>query len=102
MSSHQLRIETGRYGNDRIDRNQRYCTLCNSLDIEDEYHFVLICHIYHDIRILYIKRYYRVRPSMFKFIQLMQCQQYGVMNKLSKFIYHALLCRQAAITNIVV
>ncbi len=98
MSSHELRIETGRYGNNRIERNQRHCTLCNLLDLEDEYHFILICPRYHDLRQLYIKQYYRVRPSMFKFIQLMQCQQYSVMHRLGKFIYHASLIRQAAVT----
>ena len=40
LSSHSLRIETGRYGRARIERNQRLCVLCDS-DIDDEYHFVI-------------------------------------------------------------
>ena len=44
LSSHPLRIETGRYGRARIERNQRQCILCNS-GIEDEYHFVIKCRI---------------------------------------------------------
>lgn len=27
LSSHKLRIETGRYAQNRIERNQRYCTI---------------------------------------------------------------------------
>jgi hypothetical protein len=45
LSSHSLRIQTGRYAGQRLDRNQRKCLLCNNGDIEDEYHFVLICSI---------------------------------------------------------
>ena len=29
ISSHALRIETGRYGVNRVDRNQRLCLICN-------------------------------------------------------------------------
>ena len=42
-----LRIETGRYENvgDRkcIPANERTCLVCNSGDIEDEFHFLLKC-----------------------------------------------------------
>ncbi len=36
-----LRIETGRYGAQRVERHLRYCTVCDMMDIEDEFHFVL-------------------------------------------------------------
>ena len=39
LSSHKLRVETGRYGQNRIARAERYCTMCNNTDIEDEFHF---------------------------------------------------------------
>ena len=39
LSSNSLYVETGRYSRQRIDRSQRYCTFCNSQDIEDEFHF---------------------------------------------------------------
>ena len=41
ISSHQLRIETGRYEN--IPRNERICHVCTSNKIEDENHFLLDC-----------------------------------------------------------
>ena len=52
LSSHNLNIEQGRYRNE--NRNNRICTLCNSNDIEDEFHFVLKCPFYNDIRGLYV------------------------------------------------
>ena len=58
----------------RLERNLRFCLICNTQDIEDEYHFTLICNNYNDIRKKYIKRYYYVRPSVFKFTQLMQSE----------------------------
>ena len=39
ISSHQLRIETGRY--EKIPRNERICYFCTSNKIEDENHFLL-------------------------------------------------------------
>ena len=79
LSSHQLRIETGRYSQNRVDRAQRICTLCNKSDIEDEYHFVLVCLIYSNprqkSRQKCIRPYCYNRPSGSKFILLMQTKQ---------------------------
>jgi hypothetical protein len=49
-------IQTGRYYN--IDRHARMCNMCNNNDIEDEYHFILECSKYVEIRRKYIKPYY--------------------------------------------
>ena len=75
LSSHQLRIGTGRYSQNRIDRAQRICNLCNKSDIEDEYYFVLVCTIYRNFRHKYIRPYYYTRTSVFKFTLLMQTKQ---------------------------
>jgi len=48
ISSHKLRIETGRY--DKIPRDDRLCSLCNCNKIEDEAHFLLDCPSYSSIR----------------------------------------------------
>ena len=65
LSVHPLRIQTGRYGRNRIARDQRYCLFCNSHDIEDEYHFMLICPFLEEIRKKYVPKYYYQRLSMF-------------------------------------
>ena len=53
----------------KLDINERKCSYCNVL--EDEYHFVLECLNYAHLRILYIPRYFRVRPNIRKFVELL-------------------------------
>ena len=43
-----LNVETGRFRN--IDLSERLCTLCQSHEVEDEYHFLCSCQSYMDIR----------------------------------------------------
>jgi len=69
LSSHKLFVETGRHR--QIPRQDRKCILCNIDDVEDEYHVILICPFYNNIRNTHIPRYVRTRPSMFKFVQLL-------------------------------
>ena len=57
----------------KIELPNRICTLCNDKDIQDEYHIVLKCVHFH--RIKCINKYYYVRPSMFKFQQLMNTRK---------------------------
>ena len=54
ISSHKLRIETGRY--DKIPREERLCNLCNSNKIEDETHFLLDCPRYSSIRDMFFSK----------------------------------------------
>ena len=81
LSSHKLAIETGRHQN--IVRDQRKCLCCDLNDIEDEYHFILICPLYNDIRTLYIPTYYSNRPNMFKFTNLLNIDKTSILNKLA-------------------
>ena len=75
MSSHNLAIEHGRHTNTPI--NNRNCKRCHS-DIEDEFHFILKCPHFHDIRCLYryIKKYYLKKASVFKYMYI-QNNLYG-------------------------
>ena len=73
----------------RVDRAQRICTLCNKSDIEDEYHFVLVCPIYSNLRQKYIRHYYYNRPGVYKFKLLMQTKQQEVLQKLGKYVYES-------------
>ena len=43
MSSHDLRIERGRFNNPITPINQRICTRCESNEIDDEIHLLLHC-----------------------------------------------------------
>ena len=93
LSAHKLRIETGRYGQNRIERTERRCEICNSSDIEDEFNFVIMCPKYKWIRKRYIDNYYYERPSMFKFLELMSVTNIDVLNKLACYLNCALKIR---------
>ncbi len=53
-SSHDLFVETGRYSN--INRQERLCQVCDLNDVEDEYHFLLVCPLYSDLRRKYFPK----------------------------------------------
>ena len=57
--------------NPKVQYIDRKCTLCNDNDIQDEYHIVLKCAYYNEVRRKYIKPYYHRHPSMYKFQELM-------------------------------
>ena len=94
LSSHKLHIETGRYAQNRTERHERYCAICNKRDIEDEYHFICVCEAYQQLRAIYIKPYFFRNPSVYKFNQLMQCDNRTLLN-LGKFIYGAFTMRNS-------
>ena len=72
MSVLPLRIQNGRYARNNVPREQRYCLCCKSIvDIEDEFHVVLLCPCYTAIINEYIPHYYINRPSMFNFLELL-------------------------------
>ena len=64
ISAHTLMIEQGRHRN--LPRDERLCS-CNLSYIEDEFHFLLICPLYQDIRHQYIPIYFYQRPNIQKF-----------------------------------
>lgn len=61
--------------------NKRKCIYCNSNDVEDEYHFVLVCDFYTALRKFYVKKYFYVRPSMAKFINLLNSDSIFTLKK---------------------
>lgn len=64
LSSHDLKIETGRY--DNLKRDCQKCDFCNINEIEDEFHFLLICPSLRSLREKYVKKYYSRKPSVYK------------------------------------
>ena len=99
LKSHLLRIETGRHGQNRIDRSERICQVCDTGDLEDEYHFVLACAAYNELRVKYINMHFRHNPSVFKFLQLMNSSDTTTINNLSYFIYNAFKMRTSRLQN---
>jgi hypothetical protein len=52
ISAHNLNIETGTSYN--LDRHERVCSMCNLKVVVDEYHFILQCENYIDVRRKYL------------------------------------------------
>ena len=52
------------------------CLLCDKHDVEDEYHYVLICPVYLHYRKRFIILYFVKRPSVHKFINTVPKQTY--------------------------
>ena len=92
MSSHRLEVESGRWVRpNRTPLDERKCFFCNVL--EDEYHFVLECSVYLELRKKYISKYFWKRPNMFKFIDLINSSNTSCIRKLCTFIFQAFKLR---------
>lgn len=85
-SSHQLMIEKGRHIGLALE--DRLC-ICGDNSIEDEYHFVLICPLYSNLRSTYIAPKYYTAPNLHKFYMLMANKQTEVIRKLAMYLFYA-------------
>ena len=92
MSSHRLEVESGRWVKPvPVPFNERKCTVCHVF--EDEYHFVLECSLYLDLRKKYISKYFWSRPNMFKFLELLNSSNTSCIRKLCCYIFHSFKLR---------
>jgi len=72
-------------------RNERICRFCNK--IKDEYHFLLnVLFIAPFER--HVMRYYRVRPNMFKTVELFSSDKVKLLRNLTVYVYKAFELRQ--------
>ena len=88
-------LHIGRHRN--IVREDRKCTLCRLNDIEDEYHFTLICPIYNDLRKEYFQKYFYVKPSVTKYITLMNLSKLKVLKNLTTYIIEGFKLRETTL-----
>ena len=96
-SSHDLEIERGRYTN--IDRSNRLCKLCGE-SVEDEYHFLLVCHIYEQIRNECLPYKYTHHPNRNKFNILMSSNSANVIKSVADYLYRSFELRKQILSNI--
>ena len=71
MSNHNLEIEIGRQT--KVDYEDRLCKACgklNLISVECEYHVIMKCHLYHEIRRKYLSQFLNT-GSLEDFINLM-------------------------------
>jgi hypothetical protein len=86
ISAHSLRIQTGRYGSDKLERNLRVCQICKWKCKRERVPIRLNCPAYHSTRLKYIKNFFRTKPTMFKFTQLLSSKNKSNIVILAKFI----------------
>ncbi len=89
-SNSNLMIEIGRHKN--IPRSERLCTFCLSqgvLCIENEFHLLLCCPAYSELRHLYIQPYYHTMPTIAKFTQLMQTKERDTLFNIAIYFFKA-------------
>ena len=88
--THKLMIETGRYN--QTSHNDRFCPICNSGIIEDEFHFLFHCPKYSIPR---EKFYNQIQQNFVNFnqlsytelkIKLMNSHNFSVNSHLLKFV----------------
>ena len=65
---------------------ERTCFNCNI--IEDEFQFVLVCPLYTHFR-HYIPKYYKNKPSMFKFLELLNSNNTKIVRRLAIYCFKA-------------
>ena len=103
ISSHNLRIETGRYTKPKTPENERLCLYCSSQSVENEIHFLLKCNHYIqersellDVIKLYVQDYNNL-SELEQFRIIMSCSEPHVVKTLGKYIYNCLKKRSLQI-----
>ena len=92
MSSHRLAAEAGRWHKPQsIPFDECKCVNCGV--VEDEFHFILECSLYIDIRKKYINKYIWARPNIPKFIELMTLDNKSDIKKLASYILESFTVR---------
>ena len=91
ISSHKLEVEQGRYKRPKVDYDDRICRFCKT-HVENEYHFLLQCGLYHEVRQNFLKLLLQIMPNFLslsdkdKFLLLISCSDNELIFMLSKYI----------------
>ena len=90
-SNHRLHFETGRYTTPKTPINERVCKNCDTGQVEDEKHFLLLCPKYNELRANHIYSCYNqnilnINDNNLVFIWLMGNEDNTVCRKIAKYI----------------
>ena len=83
--NHYFPVEVARWDRD-APPSKRKCRLCENNDVGDEYHYLLTCSFFADLRRQYIQKYYFTRPNILKYKELLSLTSPRKLVKLSSFI----------------
>ena len=84
LGSHYFMIERGRWK--KLELIDRQCIFCN--EIEDEYHIVMCCKRYNNLRKKYLPKTLIDKPSMFKFVNFLNTKDIKSLKNLGLFIFN--------------
>ena len=76
-------VHTSRFNN--IAHDERLCNLCDMGKLGDEFHFLFECSSFANERQMYIPRFFRIRPSVFKMSELFSKTSHKTQYNLSLF-----------------
>lgn len=68
------------------EKNKRLCCICNLNEIGDEYHYVMICPIFSEAREYFLPKYYFKKPSVYKYIELVNSKNSKTIAGLAKLL----------------
>ncbi len=89
ISSHNIRIETGRYDNPKSEPNERLCIFCDMQVDEDGKHFLLECPLYTDHRTHLLHVCYTINQNE-KFIEIMKNKDHKIIAALGKYLHNSM------------
>ena len=99
VSSHRLGIELGRHQKPCIPVEERICKFCNLGEIDDEYHFLVLCELHANSRAVlysgirqYIVDFARLEDGE-RFKQMLISTNKEALHCLGKFIHDGLRSR---------
>ena len=85
INTHHLRYKN-------VNQRAFYCPYCKNVD-ENEFHFVLVCPLFDDLRKQYLPEKYFRTPNHFRLTLLLNNRSESIVENLCKFIYHAFKIR---------
>ena len=85
LSSHLFYIERGRWEKNKINAIDRKCQLCNT--IEDEFHCLVECPRFKEIRKKCLPPDLIIKPSMHHFVNFLKCLDKTSFNKVGLLCY---------------
>ena len=87
LNNRKLTTERGRYSN--IQRERRFCHLCNENMIGDEFHFILECPAPQHLQEQFLPKYCKTNPNTCKLYNLFTTHNINIVNRLCKYIIEA-------------
>jgi hypothetical protein len=95
ISSHSLRIETGRHTHPKTPEEDRLCTFCSTNSIENEIHFLMECPFYSHDRSNFMLEILPHIPNLTdlntneQFVKIMSSKCPDVIKALGKFVHRS-------------